>query len=198
MLLSALVLFTIAVPFTLARIERANQEASFTKGINEIASVLDEYQRRCSVKLSDKLEEKLRDLTNTTEMQWKVIQTLQENVTKAIVRTDELIEYNQKISPTPVPDLCAWPFKRVAGSCFWIHKNPSLTWEKARAFCQQEGGDLATPQDIGAVIRFLNRELSREWLFVWFGGKKRHDSWYWLSGERQMNVSREYWSDYDR
>ncbi|XP_066942568.1 uncharacterized protein [Macrobrachium rosenbergii] len=199
MLLLALALFTGTGRFALAQIEHADQGSSFTKGIDEISSVLDEYQRRCSVQLSDELEEKLGDLKNATGMGWKTIQELHENVTKAIVRTDELIHYNERISPTPSLDPCAWPFKRAAGSCFWIHKNPSLTWERARAFCQQEGGDLATPQDMDGVIRFLNRELFRSWLFVWFGGRKgRNGSWYWLSGEQQMDTNREHWSDFDR
>ncbi|XP_068216512.1 uncharacterized protein [Palaemon carinicauda] len=197
MLLLAFALITSTGRFSSALIQNAETEAVFTSGIDSIVSVLEEYVTRCSVRLSDEVEGDMRNLENTVEMQWKRIEELQENVTKAIGRSDDMIKHHYQVSPTPAPDPCAWPFRRVAGSCFWLHKNPSLTWEKARAYCQKEGGDLATPDDMGGVISFLNSELAHEWIFIWFGGKRKSNgSWYWLSGDQQMTVSSSHWSDY--
>ncbi|CAL4106951.1 unnamed protein product, partial [Meganyctiphanes norvegica] len=78
---------------------------------------------------------------------------------------------------------CPGFWERVGGSCLRIISRPNKTWDDARSYCQQLGGDLGAP-DMQALRLRLKGEIEN---FIWLGAHDRiaDGDWRWLiSGTR--------------
>ncbi|KAK3850021.1 hypothetical protein Pcinc_043246 [Petrolisthes cinctipes] len=89
---------------------------------------------------------------------------------------------------------CPYPYTRVVGECFYLHRK-KLAWEKARRVCRGMGGDLAAPAHPHALQAHLADKYGPG--YYWVGGRKvtqqtsedesgDEEMWLWLTG-RQLD-----------
>ncbi|CAL4080456.1 unnamed protein product, partial [Meganyctiphanes norvegica] len=82
--------------------------------------------------------------------------------------------------PTP-QGLCEEPYFKVGSECFRA-VDESLPWHDARSYCQDEGSDLAEPEDLDALKEYL---VSTDYVYdYWLGGtdEAEEGEWLWVSG----------------
>ncbi|XP_068216517.1 uncharacterized protein [Palaemon carinicauda] len=171
--------------------------ATMEQGIEEISSTLQAHESRCSYPTLDAYhQQRLEWLERFVEGRMTDIKSIQNYSEIMQSQIKETLDRYRRTVPTESPDACAAPFQRAAGGCFWAHKGPPLSWRDARDFCQQEGGDLATPQNIPGVVEFLKEELGSGLWYVWLGGKQdAHGNWKWLESDASMDSSDALWDE---
>ncbi|XP_042859389.1 lithostathine-2-like [Penaeus japonicus] len=89
---------------------------------------------------------------------------------------------------TPTEVSCLGNFRNFGDTCLYLAKDIDITWEAARLFCQDLGGDLATFRDANAfaeALGYVKASGLAKTANAWVGG---HDhslegEWKWASGE---------------
>ncbi|XP_042883953.1 uncharacterized protein LOC122260646 [Penaeus japonicus] len=61
--------------------------------------------------------------------------------------------------------VCPSPFFPVMSQCFYTSTHHKLSWEDARTFCQQMGGDLAEPIHVNALMVYLRDHYRKNGFF---------------------------------
>ncbi|XP_066987577.1 uncharacterized protein [Macrobrachium rosenbergii] len=193
--LVAAVLATSLLFFRSLTAAEADVATTIGLGIDDISATLSYHEDRCSdAPVEGSLKDKLQRSETVLERQASSITVMKNNTEVLLNKTEEALERYYRTANKEVPDVCGEPFQRSAGSCFWAHKGPSLSWGDAREFCQQEGGDLATPEDTLRVVEFLSEELGSGWWYVWFGGKQNaREEWKWLESDASMDAGDSLW-----
>ncbi|XP_037799150.1 hemolymph lipopolysaccharide-binding protein-like isoform X2 [Penaeus monodon] len=96
---------------------------------------------------------------------------------------------------------CPSNFRKFGETCLYLHKDTDLTWEGARLFCQNLGGDLAVFRDANALAEALaytkGSGLSSS-ANVWAGGSDIavEGEWKWVTGE-DMPRGTPFWGDFN-
>ncbi|XP_037793054.1 C-type lectin domain family 17, member A-like [Penaeus monodon] len=84
---------------------------------------------------------------------------------------------------THVVTACPAPFFPVMSQCFWTSTKYELSWDDARSFCQQMGGDLATPLYLNALMVYLQDHYSAGKEFhLGASDLEEEGNWNYLSG----------------
>ncbi|XP_045615368.1 lymphocyte antigen 75 [Procambarus clarkii] len=169
--------------------------ATIASGVNQLSTLLEDRRVSCDNRLSDPVEKKVLKLEKLVETQWERLAEVEEEVKNMEKIMDVFLQYRENLRPTVAGEGCVEPFEQAAGGCFWAHKNPSLSWKQARKRCQQEGGDLATPDNLKAVRNYLRLKLGSDWWYLWLGGKITGPrKWSWLDG-REIESSDDDWAE---
>ncbi|XP_070001671.1 C-type lectin domain family 17, member A-like [Penaeus vannamei] len=96
---------------------------------------------------------------------------------------------------------CPGNFIRFGGTCLYLAKDTFVTWQVARVFCQDLGGDLAVFRDANAfaeAIGYAKASGLSNPAHVWVGGSdvSLEGEWKWLNGE-DMPRGTPFWGDYN-
>ncbi|ROT85479.1 C-type lectin 3 [Penaeus vannamei] len=96
---------------------------------------------------------------------------------------------------------CSGTFRKFGGTCLYLAKDVKKTWDAARTFCQDLGGDLAVFRDANALAEAIGYAkalgIPRN-NNVWVGGTDRaaEGKWKWVSGE-DMPRGTPFWGIYN-
>ncbi|KAK8744299.1 hypothetical protein OTU49_000726 [Cherax quadricarinatus] len=190
-------LLTAVLAFTAADEDDADHRIpldTISSGIHKISAILEGRRDSCKKKLSQPVETRVSELEKLVARQWEGLQEVEQEVKAMEDKMSVLLQYRGSADPTPAHQGCVEPFEIAAGGCFWAHKDPSLSWKQARKRCQQEGGDLATPEDLTAARHYLRRKLGSDFWYVWLGGTITGPrKWTWLDG-RELESSEDHWA----
>ncbi|XP_076039794.1 perlucin-like protein [Oratosquilla oratoria] len=76
---------------------------------------------------------------------------------------------------------CRSPFYKVGDDCLFVQSDVQHTWDGARKFCREFGGDLVVPSDVLILRKLLTSFRERNF---WIGGVDIGDNnnWQWLNG----------------
>ncbi|XP_027233712.2 perlucin [Penaeus vannamei] len=78
---------------------------------------------------------------------------------------------------------CPAPFLPVMSQCFWSSAQYKLSWDDARDFCQQMGGDLAEPLHLNALMVHLqDRYPSAKVFHLGATDLEQEGNWTYISG----------------
>ncbi|XP_042859496.1 CD209 antigen-like protein C [Penaeus japonicus] len=103
-------------------------------------------------------------------------------------------------TPTSTGASCPGNFAAHGDTCLYLAKDTDVTWEAARLFCQDLGGDLAVFEDANAFVNalgYIKGSAILESLTIWVGGSdlSLEGEWKWISGE-DMPRGTPFWGDY--
>ncbi|XP_042204050.1 uncharacterized protein LOC121853761 [Homarus americanus] len=174
---------------------------TITSGVNHISTILEEREESCAKKLSEPVEESLAEIEHIVEVQWERLTEAEGQMKVVDDKMSVLLRHRGTLQPTSTSEGCAEPFEEAGGGCFWPHKNPGLSWERARKRCQQAGGDLATPEDLTAVRNYLRHKLGSDWWYLWLGGRITGPRrWAWLDSPEgeEREASEDDWANTDQ
>ncbi|XP_047486077.1 C-type lectin domain family 17, member A-like [Penaeus chinensis] len=86
-------------------------------------------------------------------------------------------------SSTVAATACPAPFFPVMSQCFWTSTSYKLSWDDARSFCQQMGGDLAEPLYLTALMVHLqNHYPAGKEFHLGASDLEKEGNWTYLSG----------------
>ncbi|XP_027224057.2 type-2 ice-structuring protein [Penaeus vannamei] len=96
---------------------------------------------------------------------------------------------------------CPSNFRKFGETCLHLAKDTDLTWEAARLFCQDLGGDLAVFLDANALadaLAYTKGSGLPPTANVWAGGSdlSAEGEWRWVSGEA-MPRGTPFWGDFN-
>nr|XP_027225105.1 C-type lectin domain family 17, member A-like [Penaeus vannamei] len=96
---------------------------------------------------------------------------------------------------------CSGTFRKFGGTCLYLAKDVKKTWDAARTFCQDLGGDLAVFRDANALAEAIGYAKAlgiHRNNNVWVGGTDRtaEGKWEWVSGE-DMPRGTPFWGIYN-
>ncbi|XP_042867308.1 CD209 antigen-like isoform X2 [Penaeus japonicus] len=82
---------------------------------------------------------------------------------------------------------CPGNYTKVGATCLHLAKDTDVTWEDARLFCQEMGGDLAVFRDANAyadAVGYIKDIISIPSAKVWLGGNDLivEGEWKWITG----------------
>lgn len=85
-------------------------------------------------------------------------------------------------------DVCPAPYQFVSGFCVATIPVP-LSWEAAREYCRQAGGDLATLAVLAQPFHTLTLHVTQS--TYWIGGQWTDGEWKWVTGDKVEEVGEE-------
>ncbi|CAL4059551.1 unnamed protein product, partial [Meganyctiphanes norvegica] len=74
---------------------------------------------------------------------------------------------------------CPNGFYRVGTECFKVYQQLAV-WDEARHICQRHGWELAEPEDLSALAKFIYTNVSN---YFWIGGRGIGGSFKYVSGQ---------------
>ncbi|XP_063599153.1 perlucin-like protein [Penaeus indicus] len=96
---------------------------------------------------------------------------------------------------------CPGNFRKCGDTCLYLAKDTDVTWDAARGFCQDLGGDLAVFRDVSAfaeALKYVKSSVAVKATTIWVGGSDHiaEGEWRWVSGE-DMPRGTPFWGDYN-
>ncbi|XP_063599152.1 type-2 ice-structuring protein-like [Penaeus indicus] len=96
---------------------------------------------------------------------------------------------------------CPGNFRKCGDTCLYLAKDTDVTWDAARGFCQDLGGDLAVFRDVNTfaeALKYVKSSGAVKATTVWVGGTDHivEGEWRWVSGE-DMPRGTPFWGSYN-
>ncbi|XP_070001604.1 type-2 ice-structuring protein isoform X1 [Penaeus vannamei] len=172
---------------------------------NSVDNLYDEHfpplHPNCTQVASVNMERSLTDLLLLRiEVQLRELKQA-EQASAGILREMVDILTDNKVSFTSREVSCPGNFRKFGDTCLYLAKETDLTWEAARVFCQDLGGDLAVFRDANAfaeALRYVKSSVAAKDTTAWVGGRDHlvEGEWRWVDGE-DMPRGTPFWGDYN-